>query len=662
MKKSILFSVLVVGATLLQAQSITVHQTCGQNGQVVKAILDAIDLGLSVKWATMNVGATTPEGYGDYFAWGETSTKDTYNWSTYFDTNDGGYTFTKYNNEGGKTVLDLEDDAAHVNLGGSWRMPTKAEWQELLDNCTWTWTTQNGINGYKVTSNIAGYTDKFIFLPAAGYRYGGGLDLVGSLGYYWSSSFYEYYSNNAWYLYFDSDNHGLNDDYRFCGRSVRPVLPSSISYSSSANDTICIYSNGCDDYQTFIGSHGGQLTMTANSDQLSYFVRWQDGNTSNPRTITTNGNANFTAIFAKYPVITYKYDSNLGYVEGPTTTPTGKAEDDITFTAYPNRGCYFVMWADGSTRNPRTYHLSQDVTMEAIFDYTPSGNCGKDNALTWKLDKTTMALEITGRGELSDNFNYTYDIESVTIGNEITSIGQYAFANCSKLKNVIIGSSVKVIEEYAFDDCYAITAITCYSMRPPTVNNGAFENLGYGTAVYVPADYFNTYMMHDFWGVYDVIPLGAASTQTDEVKVEPTTTTADVVWPAVDGAATYELVIKDKQGNVICTLIFNAQGQLTQIAFGAPSRNGALEQTQAAGFSFTVTGLEEGTAYDLTITSKDNSGATLDEKTIAFSTAGGTGVEDTQTDGLHSTKVLRDGKIYILRGEKTYTVQGQEVK
>lgn len=223
MKKSILFSVLIVGATLLHAQSITVHQTCGQNGQVVK--VQAVDLGLSVKWANMNVGAESPEDYGDYFAWGETSTKETYDWSTYFDTNDGGSTFTKYNNEGGKGVLDPEDDPAHVNWGGSWRMPTLAEWEELYDNCTWTWTTQNGINGYKVTSNKAGYTDKFIFLPAAGGRSDSGLDDVGSYGYYWSSSLNEFLSSYAWRLYFGSGSLYLYNSHRYNGRSVRPVLP-----------------------------------------------------------------------------------------------------------------------------------------------------------------------------------------------------------------------------------------------------------------------------------------------------------------------------------------------------------------------------------------------------------------------------------------------------
>ena len=401
------------------------------------------------------------------------------------------------------------------------------------------------------------------------------------------------------------------------------------------------------------------ITFTAQPARGCIFVKWGDGNTDNPRTYHLSQDVTMEAIFAKNPVITYKYDSNLGYIDGPTTTPTGMAEDDITFTAQPARGCIFVKWGDGNTDNPRTYHLSQDVTMEAIFDYALSGNCGKDNVLNWKLDKSAMALEISGAGALADNFNYTYDIVSATIGNEVTLIGQNAFAYCSKLKNVIVGSNVKVIEEYAFYDCTAIETITCYSMRPPTVNNGAFESLDYSTIIYVPADYLNTYKMHDFWGIYDVRPIGASKTETTEVKVEPTATTADVVWPAVENAATYELVIKDKNGNVVCTLIFNANGQLTQIAFGAPARDNAA---QAAGFAFTVTGLEEGTSYNLTITAKDGNGTTLDEKTIAFTTSGETGVDALPTDELHSSKVLRNGEVLIMRDGKMYNLQGVEVK
>ena len=223
MKKLILFSVLVF-STALAFVGCKSNQNEPEGGNSKGH--NYVDLGLSVKWATCNVGATTPEDYGNYYAWGETATKETYNEDTYFDTNDGGYTFAKYNNEGGKTVLDPEDDAAHVNWGGSWRMPTKAEWQELIDNCTWTWTTQNGINGYKVTSKKAGYTDKFIFLPAAGGRNDSDLYDVGSDGLYWSSSLSENFSDFAWYLIFYSSNHYLYDDFgRFYGLSVRPVLP-----------------------------------------------------------------------------------------------------------------------------------------------------------------------------------------------------------------------------------------------------------------------------------------------------------------------------------------------------------------------------------------------------------------------------------------------------
>ena len=668
MKKSILFSVLVVGATLLQAQSITVHQTCGQNGQVVKAFppeaAQAVDLGLSVKWANMNVGAESPEDYGDYFAWGETATKTTYNWSTYFDTSDGGGTFTKYNNDGGKTVLDPEDDAAHVNWGGSWRMPTQAEWQELLDNCTWTWTTQNGIKGYKVTSNKAGYTDKFIFLPAAGYRLESDLGFAGSNGYYWSSSLGEYYSYYAWYLLFSSGGHNL--DYGYCrcsGQSVRPVLQaSSISSSSSTNDTIRIYSNGCDDYQTFIGSHGSQLTMSANSDQWSHFVRWNDGNTDNPRTITTNGNADYTAIFAKY-IFSITTNAEHGSISGNSSA---EYLDSVLLLVVPDRGYQFIKWADGNTENPRTIEITQDTTLEAIFDYLLTGKCGKDSALTWTFEPASMALNITGKGALSENYTYGTFIKSLTIGNDITSIGYSAFYECNNLKNVIIGSSVKVLEEGAFSDCSAIETITCYSQRPPTVNQYALYGLDYSTIVYVPADYLETYKMHDAWGLYDVRPLGAKTTETSDLTVTPAENTADVVWPAVSGAATYELVIKDKSGNVICTLVFNANGQLTQIAFNAPSRNNAPLQTQAAGFSFTVTGLENGTSYDLTITSKDNNGGTLDTKTASFTTTGEPqGIEEPNPDPSlkgRGQKIVRDGKMYIIRGEKVYNAQGALVK
>ena len=181
--------------------------------------------------------------------------------------------------------------------------------------------------------------------------------------------------------------------------------------------------------------------------------------------------------------------------------------DDVVLTAIPDRGCYFVRWADGNTDNPRTIELTQDTTMEAIFDYLLTGNCGKDSALTWTLDTTKMALNITGQGALSENYTYGQFIESLTIGNEVTQIGVNAFSHFEQLKNVILGSSVKVLESYAFYLCSSIETITCYSQRPPTVYEGALYGLDYSTIVYVPADYLETYKMHDIWGLYDVRPL-----------------------------------------------------------------------------------------------------------------------------------------------------------
>jgi uncharacterized protein (TIGR02145 family) len=170
-----------------------------------------VDLGLSVKWATCNVGASSPGDYGNYYAWGDTSTK-----SKYREDNCSSYGKT-WGDIGG----DSSRDAARANWGGSWRMPTMVEFQELRDNCTWTWTTQNGHKGYKVTSKKNGQT---IFLPAARGRYGDTLYFEGELGLYWSSTPDESNDYCAYCLYFDERSPSVDGDARRIGLSVRPVL------------------------------------------------------------------------------------------------------------------------------------------------------------------------------------------------------------------------------------------------------------------------------------------------------------------------------------------------------------------------------------------------------------------------------------------------------
>ena len=207
----------------------------------------AVDLGLpsGLKWATCNVGASKPEEYGEYFAWGETQPKEDYSWATYKWCNGSYNTLTKYNTDSSlgtldnKTVLDPVDDAASVNWAGKWRTPTDAEWTELKENCTWTWTSNyNGtdVAGIVVTSNKTGCTGQSIFLPAAGYQNGTSLNSVdpnfssvGSYGVYWSSSLNTGYPYFARDVYFNSGSVNMNDNSeRSSGRSVRPVYDDRI--------------------------------------------------------------------------------------------------------------------------------------------------------------------------------------------------------------------------------------------------------------------------------------------------------------------------------------------------------------------------------------------------------------------------------------------------
>jgi len=191
-----------------------------------------VDLGLSVKWASFNVGAYKAEGCGDYYAWGETEPKsDCYDywWNTYKHCNGSSKNMTKYNTSSeygpidDKTVLEPEDDVAHVKWGGSWRMPTDGEWKELIENCTWTWTNLGGMNGRMVTSNKEGYTDKWIFLPASGYCNPYFSPYLGYCGTYWSSSLITDDPYYAWYVDFFSDQLEINGFPRSLGLTVRPV-------------------------------------------------------------------------------------------------------------------------------------------------------------------------------------------------------------------------------------------------------------------------------------------------------------------------------------------------------------------------------------------------------------------------------------------------------
>ena len=507
-------------------------------------------------------------------------------------------------------------------------------------------------------------------------------------------------------------------------------------------------------------SNGGEFEylakyyLKATPNYGYHFVQWSDGNTDNPRYIQITQDTTFIAIFGKNPVIHYIYDYRKGSIEGDTTLAS-QASGDITFRAVPYPGYNFAQWADGNKDNPRTIFLDRDTTMEAIFEIALEGRCGKDLALTWTLDTTTLALSIEGEGELTENYTYGSYIRSVSIGKNVSDIGLEAFEHCfgithvtlnsaavvgknyyyyyssytgyvyntltsifgsgveeytfggqierigsyafygsNKLTKVVIPEGCKYIGEYAFDNCGNIITIVCPS-TVEYIGKSAFDSesimnvydyattpqdmsvtnpySGYALTLlrgvlatarlYVPEQSIELYREAYFWCYFgNILPIQATSVDVNDIRVTTTESTVTVLWPQINGAATYELVIRDKSGNSICTLVFNANGQLTQMVFNAPSRERAPQQTQTAGFSFTVTGLESNTGYNLTMTAKNSNGATLQTKTISFVTNGLQTLDNISDTPTKATKLLHNDQILILRGDKIYTITGQEVK
>ena len=279
---------------------------------------DYVDLGLpsGTIWATCNVGADTPEAYGDHFAWGETQPKDDYDWYTYQYSIGYDHELTKYctNSSLGYngftdnlTTLLPEDDAATANWGGDWRMPTKEEWQELLNNTTHTWTTRNGVNGYLFTAT----NGNNLFLPAAGYRSGDDSNPLsaGIDGFYSSSSLYNW-SIYAWHLYFNSDEYYMADEVeRSEGHSVRPVRHTChITVTAHPNNGGTVTGEG-----SFL--IGRSCTVTATPNEGYTFVNW----TENGAVVSTGATYTFTVEGGRNLVANFSFNTPTGAIDGKFT-------------------------------------------------------------------------------------------------------------------------------------------------------------------------------------------------------------------------------------------------------------------------------------------------------------------------------------------------------
>lgn len=238
MKKLIVLALLIAGQVAAWGQTVNVHM---KDGSVIKYDAsgvdyvnfsaasssglnghEAVDLGLpsGLKWATCNIGASTPEEAGYFFAWGEVAEKDTYDWSTYkWSVNGSSSNFSKYTSKGG--TLEPADDAAQVLWGGSWRMPTQAEAQELLDNCKKAMVTQNNKNGLRLT----GPNGNTIFLPASGYYDKNAISGEIYDGYYWLSDLDSYARPYNLYVHWRNlqKAQGIGIDSRYYGFTIRAV-------------------------------------------------------------------------------------------------------------------------------------------------------------------------------------------------------------------------------------------------------------------------------------------------------------------------------------------------------------------------------------------------------------------------------------------------------
>jgi hypothetical protein len=377
-----------------------------------------------------------------------------------------------------------------------------------------------------------------------------------------------------------------------------------------------------------------------------------------------------------------------------------RQDTTITIAAIPNEGYRFVQWSDSVKTNPRQIVVTQDTSLTALFELSTFGQCGE--TAYWQYNENK--LYIYGEGDMYDYTAastpwqpFNADIQSIEVTSTITSVGAYAFAGLSNrkfkeiflpqgllsigkhafdgdayLETIDFGANVELIGDSAFNGCSRVASMTCLAPSTPDVGADALTSISSYAELNVLASAIRKYQVDPNWSRFFIQEIGTNTTTVtnDDVTVEPQDNAATVTWPTNDNAATYTIQIT-KDGVVFCTLIFNANGQLTGIAF-APSRDGSHHAPAAVmtakGMQFTVTGLDSGTHYALTLQAKDSQETVLASYSSEFTTTGHNapqGLDEISSSlqgGDRGRLILRDGQIFILRGEKVYTLTGQEVK
>jgi len=490
-------------------------------GLALPTTLQAVDLGLSVKWANMNVGASAPEEYGDYFAWGETQPKDNYGWSTYNWCDGDAHSLIKYCDnasfgQNGFTdalnELESSDDAATAILGGKWRMPTDAEWTEFRTRCTFSWDSINGVVGQR----CVGPNGNSIFLPAAGRMVGDGLIWVPTYGFYWSSS----YSNPecAWRVgVYSEDIDRRNDVYRCEGLSIRPVYGDS--------------SPGIEP-----GGEPSGIIAFADENVKNKLVRKfdtdGDGELSYAEAASVTSGDDLKTAFGA--VKTYKSFNEFQYFTGITTIP------DQMFDGWTGLQSIIIP-SNVKSIGYQAFHGCSNLTSIIIPDSVtyigreafkccsgiqyiilPNKATQYDEFAFEQCNSLTSISIPSGTQALSEGMFYCCaNLVSIEIPQSVTFIGNRAFYNCTKLNQIIlpisvstidsrafsgcmsvteltIPESVKVINESAFENCSSLTRITILATTPPNGSSNMFNNTN-NCPIYVPADSLEDYQDGFYW-------------------------------------------------------------------------------------------------------------------------------------------------------------------
>ncbi len=453
--------------------------------------------------------------------------------------------------------------------------------------------------------------------------------------------------------------------------------------------TLMLYADGCSTANVITCPEGQQVRIMAKVTMSgNVFERWSDGVTANPRLVTVNSDMSLTAIYHTTPTYTLLLYANGCDVANVITCPEGQ---QIRVTAETTlQGSRFTSWSDGVTTNPRLITVNSDTTLTAIY-----GNYCGDN-LRWEY--ADGVLSIMGYGTMYDFSRtgqpwsaFADEITNIVmpngmtyIGNyafyglqnrafthlvlpqTVTEIGAYAFANCNRLTSLNLSAALLSIADYAFSGCISVNDITCMASTRPDIEEHTFDGVSNYAYLYVPCDYKRSYQLNAYWNRLDIQCAGAqgSSTGVTGVEVNPSDNMAVFTWPADAAADSYTISIT-KDDEVFCTLIFNGNGQLMGIAFalgkdGTKSVPAARLVAAGTGWQFTVTGLSAGTHYNYSLVSADAASQTLASYTGEFTTSGTTALDAASAEHV-ATKLIRDGKIVIVRDGKEYDVVGHQL-